>query len=65
MLCLPAEISSKDVEKLFSGQEGMEDTAISTIDHVALVRRPPIHLTVNESNEQKVIIAFSFKMWKS
>lgn len=36
--CLPAQISSKDVEEFFPRQEGVEDTAIGTIDHVALVR---------------------------
>lgn len=46
--CLPAQISSKDVQEFFPGKEGVEDTAICPIDHVALVRRPPVHLTVSE-----------------
>lgn len=37
MCIVPAEICSKDVEQLVSGQEGVEHAAICAINHVALV----------------------------
>lgn len=50
--CIPAQIGSKDVEELFPGQEGVEDAAVGTIDHVALVRGPPVHLPVGDKRNR-------------
>lgn len=38
MFSVPAEVRSKDVEQLFSGQEGVEDTAVCSVNHVTLIR---------------------------
>lgn len=45
--CIPAQISSKDVEQLVSVYQRVKDCAVRTVDHVALIGRPPWHLPVN------------------
>lgn len=35
---VPAEIRSKDVEQLVSGQESVEHAAVCAVNHVALLR---------------------------
>ena len=43
---IPAEISSEDVEQLVPVYHGVEDSTVRTVDHVALIGRPPRHLPI-------------------
>lgn len=45
---LPAEIGGKDVQQLVSVYQRVEDGAVCTVDHVALIGGPPAHLPVDE-----------------
>ena len=37
---LPAQVRTEDVQSLLLGQQGVEGTAICTVDHVTLLRCP-------------------------
>ncbi len=52
---IPAEISGKDVEQLVPVNQRVEDCAVRTVDHVALIGGPPRHFTIDWGKENAVI----------
>lgn len=53
--CVPAEISSKDVEQLVPVYQRVEDCAVRPVDHVALIGRPPRHFPIKKKQDTLVL----------
>lgn len=60
---IPAEISGEDVEQLVPVYQRVEDCAVCTVNHVALIGRPPRHLPIDKTHKKQVVLVLGLAAW--